>query len=122
MCQYNLSLFKKFCCCISIKHFSIFSLDPVNDPMCVLLMIDFYALRSEEFEFLIRLYNEWEVRVFNITTHPCKTYICLPKLFFFESFFNITTSLYNRLAQTFIESFYITPILYKTYIGLYWSA
>ena len=83
MCQYNLSLFKKCCCCISIKYFSIFSLDPVNDPMCVLLMIDFYALRSEEFEFLIRLYNEWEVRVFSITTHLSKTYICLPKLFFF---------------------------------------
>ena len=75
-------------------YFSIFSLDPVNDPMCVLLMIDFYALRSEEFEFLIRLYNEWEVSVFNITTHPCKTYIGLPNFFFFFLSFNITTHLY----------------------------
>ncbi|XP_063441257.1 ribosome quality control complex subunit TCF25-like [Mytilus trossulus] len=38
----------------------LLSLDPDNDPMCVLLMIDFYALRSEEFAFLIRLFNEWE--------------------------------------------------------------
>lgn len=38
----------------------LLSFDPDNDPMCVLLMIDFYALRSEEFAFLIRLYKEWE--------------------------------------------------------------
>jgi hypothetical protein len=83
MCQYNLSLFKKFCCCISIKHFSIFSLDPVNDPMCVLLMIDFYALRSEEFEFLIRLYNEWEVRYLVLPHIPAKPIYACPNFFFF---------------------------------------
>ncbi|KAJ8302412.1 hypothetical protein KUTeg_018808 [Tegillarca granosa] len=37
-------------------------LDPDGDPMCVLLMIDFYALRAEEYTFLIRLYNEWELQ------------------------------------------------------------
>ncbi|XP_041375879.1 transcription factor 25-like [Gigantopelta aegis] len=38
----------------------LLSLDPDTDPLCVLLMIDFYALRAEEFHFLIRMSNEWE--------------------------------------------------------------
>ena len=38
-----------------------FSLDPDEDPLGVLLMIDFYALQSEQFSFLIRLFEEWEV-------------------------------------------------------------
>ena len=33
--------------------------------MCVLLMIDFYALRSEQFSFLIRMFEEWEVSAFS---------------------------------------------------------
>lgn len=37
----------------------ILSLDPEGDPLCMLLMIDFYALRSEQFEFLIRMNDEW---------------------------------------------------------------
>jgi hypothetical protein len=37
------------------------SLSPDEDPLCVLLMMDFYALHSGEYDFLIRLYDEWEV-------------------------------------------------------------
>ena len=40
------------------------SLSPDEDPLCVLLMIDFYALHSGEYDFLIRLYEEWEVWTF----------------------------------------------------------
>nr|KAG5713109.1 hypothetical protein BaRGS_021903 [Batillaria attramentaria] len=36
------------------------SLDPDGDPLCVLLMIDFYALRSEQYSFLLRMFEEWE--------------------------------------------------------------
>lgn len=45
------------------KYFEIFifSLDPDNDPLCAILLIDFYAIRSGEYDFLVRLYNEWEV-------------------------------------------------------------
>ena len=35
-------------------------LDPEGDPLSVLLMIDFYALRSEQYEYLLNLYEEWE--------------------------------------------------------------
>ncbi|XP_014777953.1 transcription factor 25 [Octopus bimaculoides] len=38
----------------------LLSLDPDNDPLCVLLFIDYYALRAEEFSFLIRFYEEQE--------------------------------------------------------------
>ncbi|KAK7115258.1 ribosome quality control complex subunit TCF25-like [Littorina saxatilis] len=38
----------------------LLSLDPDGDPMCALLMIDYYALRAEQYNFLIRLFEEWE--------------------------------------------------------------
>ncbi|KAK2554743.1 Transcription factor 25 [Acropora cervicornis] len=38
----------------------LLNLDPDEDPLGVLLMIDFYALQSEQFTFLIRLFEEWE--------------------------------------------------------------
>lgn len=38
----------------------ILSLSPDEDPLCILLMIDFYALHSGEYDFLIRIYDEWE--------------------------------------------------------------
>lgn len=37
------------------------SLDPENDPLCVLLLIDFLSLRAREYNFLTRLFQEWEV-------------------------------------------------------------
>ena len=36
------------------------SLD-AEDPLAVLLMIDFFAIKSDQHDFLLRLYNEWEV-------------------------------------------------------------
>ena len=38
----------------------VFSLDPDEDPLCMLLLLDFYALRSEQYDFLVRMYSEWE--------------------------------------------------------------
>lgn len=38
-----------------------FSLDPEGDPLCVLLMIDYYALRADESSYLLMLFREWEV-------------------------------------------------------------
>uniref|UniRef100_A0A8C4XEK5 Transcription factor 25 (basic helix-loop-helix) n=1 Tax=Erpetoichthys calabaricus TaxID=27687 RepID=A0A8C4XEK5_ERPCA len=39
----------------------ILSLDPSNDPLCMLLIIDFLSLRSREYLFLTRIYEEWEI-------------------------------------------------------------
>ena len=38
----------------------ICSLDPDEDPLCMLLLVDFYALRSEQYDLLVRMYMEWE--------------------------------------------------------------
>ncbi|XP_075367243.1 ribosome quality control complex subunit TCF25 isoform X4 [Mycteria americana] len=38
----------------------ILSLDPENDPLCVLLLIDFLSLRAREYTFLTRMFQEWE--------------------------------------------------------------
>ncbi|XP_077104246.1 ribosome quality control complex subunit TCF25 isoform X2 [Siphateles boraxobius] len=39
----------------------ILSLDPDNDPLCMLLLFDFLCLRCREYTTLIHLYEEWEV-------------------------------------------------------------
>ena len=50
-----------------VNHFILFySLDPDGDPLCALLMLDYYAIRSEQYEFLVRLFNEWEVRFLSL--------------------------------------------------------
>ncbi|NP_001091405.1 transcription factor 25 L homeolog [Xenopus laevis] len=38
----------------------ILSLDPENDPLCMLLLIDFLSLRAREYTFLSRMFQEWE--------------------------------------------------------------
>lgn len=38
----------------------ILSLDPDDDPLCLLLIIDFLSLRSREYMFLIRMFQDWE--------------------------------------------------------------
>ncbi|RWS02619.1 Transcription factor 25-like protein, partial [Dinothrombium tinctorium] len=37
----------------------LLGLDPIGDPLCVIQMIDFYAIRAEQFDYLFSLYNEW---------------------------------------------------------------
>ena len=39
----------------------IFSLDPEGDPLCLLLMIDYYALMADEYDYLLTLFQEWDV-------------------------------------------------------------
>uniref|UniRef100_T1IJ29 Transcription factor 25 n=1 Tax=Strigamia maritima TaxID=126957 RepID=T1IJ29_STRMM len=38
----------------------LLGLDPENDPLCVILMIDFYALRASEYAFLLRMFSDLE--------------------------------------------------------------
>ncbi|XP_053304821.1 transcription factor 25 [Spea bombifrons] len=38
----------------------ILGLDPEDDPLCMLLLIDFLSLRAREYSFLVRLFEEWE--------------------------------------------------------------
>lgn len=38
----------------------LLSLDPEGDPLATVLAVDFYALRSHEYAWFIRLAREWE--------------------------------------------------------------
>lgn len=38
----------------------LLSLDPENDPLFASLMIDFYAIRSEEYDYLINFISQWK--------------------------------------------------------------
>ena len=38
-------------------------LDP-EDPLAILLLIDFFALKSDQNDYLIQIFNEWEVTFF----------------------------------------------------------
>ena len=43
-----------------VNDWCSYSLDPDGDPLCMLLTMDFYALRASEYAFLVRMYSEWE--------------------------------------------------------------
>lgn len=38
----------------------LLSLDPEADPLCALLVIDYFAIRAGEYRFLLELFNQWE--------------------------------------------------------------
>ena len=38
----------------------ILSFDPVTDPLAMILVIDYYALRAKQYDWLMTLYDEWE--------------------------------------------------------------
>ncbi|XP_062965564.1 ribosome quality control complex subunit TCF25 isoform X2 [Cynocephalus volans] len=53
---------KRGCPCTALEYCKlILSLEPDDDPLCMLLLIDHLALRARNYEYLIRLFQEWEV-------------------------------------------------------------
>uniref|UniRef100_A0A182LS00 Transcription factor 25 n=1 Tax=Anopheles culicifacies TaxID=139723 RepID=A0A182LS00_9DIPT len=38
----------------------ILSFDPVNDPLAMILIVDYYAVRAKQYEWLVTLYEEWD--------------------------------------------------------------
>nr|CAG4638662.1 EOG090X0BCY [Cyclestheria hislopi] len=47
----------------------LYTLDPENDPMAVILMIDFYAIRAQEYNWFIHFFNCYESKK-NLTQLP----------------------------------------------------
>lgn len=44
-----------------LKSFQfLLRLDP-EDPLAILLMVDFFALKAEQYDYILQLFNEWEV-------------------------------------------------------------
>lgn len=48
----------------------LLSLDPEGDPLAAVLIVDFFALRCHEYEWFIRLYEEWEAQGRNLMQLP----------------------------------------------------
>jgi hypothetical protein len=48
----------------------LLSLDPDGDPLCVLLMIDYYAIRCCEYQFIIDLHDRWGVSQSSLCDNP----------------------------------------------------
>lgn len=38
----------------------ILTFDPTNDPLAMILIVDYYALRAKQYEWLAQLYDEWD--------------------------------------------------------------
>lgn len=38
----------------------ILTFDPIADPLAMILVIDYYALRAKQYEWLVQLYEDWE--------------------------------------------------------------
>lgn len=47
----------------------LLSLDPEHDPLAVILLLDFYAIRAKQYDWLIQLFEEWE-KSHNLTQLP----------------------------------------------------
>ncbi|XP_065675023.1 ribosome quality control complex subunit TCF25-like [Hydra vulgaris] len=60
----------------------LLGLDPADDPLCILLLIDFYAIKSQQYDFFIKLYDDFECSR-NVSSLPncifsyalCKYYV-----------------------------------------------
>nr|XP_056718527.1 transcription factor 25 [Euleptes europaea] len=61
----------------------ILSLDPENDPLCMLLIIDLLSLRAKEYAFLTRVFQDWE-RQRNLSQLPNFAF-SVPLAYFFLS-------------------------------------
>lgn len=62
------------CCRTSLEFCKLLlSLDPYRDPLAIVLLIDFYALRAREYEWFIEFVNLWD-NARNLTQLPNITY------------------------------------------------
>ncbi|XP_058058996.1 ribosome quality control complex subunit TCF25 [Anopheles bellator] len=59
----------------------ILSLDPVNDPLAMILIVDYYAIRAKQYEWLVNLYDEWEATN-NLSQLPNMAYASALALFY----------------------------------------
>lgn len=62
-------------CCRTAFEISklILSLDPDTDPLAMILVIDYYALRSKQYEWFKKFYEEWE-SIKNLSQLPNMAY------------------------------------------------
>ncbi|ORX88464.1 DUF654-domain-containing protein [Basidiobolus meristosporus CBS 931.73] len=60
----------------------LLSLSPDEDPLGALLSLDFYALKSQDYEYLLKFYSEWDS---DLSRYPSFLYSCALAQFKLES-------------------------------------
>ena len=76
----------------------LFSLDPIDDPLAILLLLDYYAIRSEEYNYLIRFTTEENQR-FKLEGLPNFAYSSALAYFRLSLFDQANESLQNALLR-----------------------
>lgn len=61
----------------------ILTFDPINDPLAIILIIDYYAIRAKQYEWLAQLYDEWEATN-NLSQLPNMAYSYALALFYLK--------------------------------------
>uniref|UniRef100_A0A3Q0R985 Transcription factor 25 (basic helix-loop-helix) n=1 Tax=Amphilophus citrinellus TaxID=61819 RepID=A0A3Q0R985_AMPCI len=58
--KHMMFLEKRGCPRTALEYCKLILLDPDSDSLCMLLLIDFLAIRSREYQALLQLYQDWE--------------------------------------------------------------
>lgn len=61
----------------------ILTFDPVTDPLAIILVIDYYAIRAKQYDWLVQLYDEWETTN-NLSQLPNMAYSYALGLFYLK--------------------------------------
>lgn len=61
----------------------ILTFDPVTDPLAIILIVDYYAIRAKQYEWFVQLYNEWEATN-NLSQLPNMAYSYALALFYLK--------------------------------------
>ncbi|XP_055626458.1 transcription factor 25 [Toxorhynchites rutilus septentrionalis] len=61
----------------------ILSFDPITDPLAIILIIDYYAIRAKQYDWLVQLYEEWE-NTNNLSQLPNMAYAYALALFYLK--------------------------------------
>jgi len=81
-----------------------FSLDPDDDPLCTLLVMDYYAIKSEEYSYFVQLYNEFEV-IRNISMLPNFLYTHALSQFYLGNFEEANAAVSYKVITLVIRIF-----------------
>ncbi|CAF1066332.1 unnamed protein product [Adineta steineri] len=76
----------------------LLSLDPIDDPLAIVLLLDYYAIRSEEYNYLIRFYTEQNQRL-KLDGLPNFIYSLALAYFRISSFDKANETLQNALIR-----------------------
>ncbi|CAF0877767.1 unnamed protein product [Rotaria sordida] len=76
----------------------LLSLDPIDDPLAILLLLDYYAIRCEEYNYLIHFYTEQNQRL-NLDGLPNFAYSTALAYFRLSSYDEANETLQNALIR-----------------------